>query len=728
MSKHYPLLALLLSTAFTAFAQNPTPESRVQQKVLAADGSPALITFRAGGTRYGAGEANNALREQLQLSQEEQMVRVKTETDALGFTHDKYQQYYRGIKVEHAIYAVHSQAGSIESLTGHLIDVGQLGISPRLSAKDALDRALAFVGAKRYMWQLPQEEARLKRQENNPAASYLPQGELVIVNNALGKPTLAWKFDVYAQEPISRAYVYVGAATGEVVLQDVILKAITAPFATRYSGTRNVETEVNPGGGYRLRESTRGSGIETYNALRGTSIGAAVDFVDNDNNWTAAEHDNANFDNAAGDAHFGAEATYDYWRNVHGRNSWDNAGATLRSYVHFNLGDNAGWDGSQMLYGDGVTQFKPLTSLDVAAHEIGHGICQATANLTYLNESGALNEGFSDIWGACIEQHTTAALGLAKSTWLIGEEIVNSGAALRSMSDPKALGQPAYYRGQNWYVGTGDNGGVHTNSGVLNHWFYILSEGKSGTNEGGNSYSVSGISISSAARIAYRAESIYLTPSSEYADARTFTIQAANDLFGACSAEAIATANAWYAVGVGPRVFSGTVVTPTITATLVSAPGEPTDYEFRTNVSGDVQYNWYVNNVFKETTVLNEFRYYFQCNKTNTISCTISACSGTSVRSNSISKTGACIRTTSTYSFAPNPAATELVVQEEPTAASTPVPFEAQLYNGFGQVVATGRSQQGIIRLNVRHLPDGLYTLRAGTGSTALNEHIQITR
>ena len=113
--------------------------------------------------------------------------------------------------------------------------------------------------------------------------------------------------------------------------------------------------------------------------------------------------------------------------------------------MHYGQGyDNAGWDGSQMLYGDGSVKFKPLTSLDVAGHEIGHGVCQATANLVYNGESGALNEGFSDIWGACIEQYTTAALGLTKSTWLIGEEIVNSGPALRSMSDPKSLGQPAY--------------------------------------------------------------------------------------------------------------------------------------------------------------------------------------------------------------------------------------------------------------------------------------------
>ena len=323
------------------------------------------------------------------------------------------------------------------------------------------------------------------------------------------------------------------------------MKDIAAPFAARYSGTRTVETDANPSGGFRLRDMARGGGIITLNSQRRFSTAGAVDFVDNDNNWTAAEYNNANFDNAAGDAQFGAEATFDYWRNVHGRNSWDNAGGQLRNYVHYGQGyDNARWDGSQMLYGDGSAKFRPLTSLDVTAHEIGHGVCQATASLVYDGESGALNEGFSDIWGACIEQFTTANLGLTKSTWLIGEEIVLSGPALRSMSDPRSLGQPAYYKGQNWYTGSGDNGGVHTNSGVLNHWFYIVSQGKSGSNEGGNYYSVTGIGINSAARIAYRAESVYLTANSSYADARTFTIRAAQDIFGACAPEVVTVTNA----------------------------------------------------------------------------------------------------------------------------------------------------------------------------------------
>jgi len=213
-----------------------------------------------------------------------------------------------------------------------------------------------------------------------------------------------------------------------------------------------------------------------------------------------------------------------------------------------------------------------------------------------------LNEGFSDIWGACVEQYTTAALGLTKSTWLIGEDFTN-GSALRSMSDPKSKGQPAYYGGQNWvsdpgsYDANNDYGGVHANSGVLNHWFYIVSQGETATNEGGNRYSVSGIGIASAARIAYLAESAYLVPGSPYADARTFTIRAAQDLFGSCSPEVTAVTDAWYAVGIGSefpkqyilsgpnQVCTGTTATFTASGNAnVTWRAEPAS--FFTNPSG----------------------------------------------------------------------------------------------------------------------------------------------
>ena len=601
MSHKYSTVTLLaLGAAVLPLLAQAQDNGRVQKKELGQDGQPTLIEFRAG-ARPTSNDGAFVLREQLGLGTDEQMRAARLETDQLGFSHQKFDQYYKGVKVEHATYTVHARGGTVESLSGDYEKITKLDVAPSLSADAALGRALAAVGAKRYMWQDATEEAGLKTSENNAKATYRPQGELVIVRDSrldaeTGPLVLAWKFDIYAQLPVSRAYLYVDAHTGEVVLRDAIIKhatPATATFATAYSGTRALATETVTGG-YHLKEYTRGLGIETYNCKKGNSYTAATDFVDADNNWSAAEYNNANYDNVAGDAHFGAQATYDYWKAVHARNSYDNAGAKIKSYVHYDdtpntaAGyENAYWNGSVMTYGDGANTFKPLAALDVCGHEIGHAVCEKTANLTYSAESGALNEGFSDCWGASVEKYTVDLLGLTgKSTWDIGEEIMKAGGALRSMSNPNLYGQPAYYKGANWAStaspsSTNDNGGVHTNSGVLNYWYYLVATGKSGTNEVGNAFAVSGLGLTDAAKILYRTESVYLSASSNYAAARTYSIQAAGDLFGATSTQAQAVTNAWYAVGVGAAYTDGTTTTPPpTTSAYCTSKGTSQAYEY----------------------------------------------------------------------------------------------------------------------------------------------------
>ena len=581
MINKYSAAALLLFASFaSAQAQDA---ARIASKVVGKDGQPELVQFSAEGKAALRGlSGDQVLRQQLALTNADQMVQRTAETDQLGFVHQRFAQYYQGIRVEHADYLVHSKGGSVESINGDFEKIANLNITPSVSEKVALGQALSKVGAKKYMWQTGEANAE----------AYKPTGELVIVRDARtenGPQVLAWKFNVYAVAPISRAYVYVDAQTGAVVLTDNIIKhaAATGSFATAYSGTRSFADGTTTGG-YYLRETTRGLGVETYNAKKGNSYTAATDFVDADNSWT--EYNNANFDNIAGDAHVGAQATYDYWKNIHARNSFDNAGAKIKSYVHFDdtPGDgvgyeNAYWNGSVMTYGDGASRFRPLTALDVCGHEIGHAVCERTANLTYSNESGAMNEGLSDIWGASIEAYAVANLGFtssgvkAKSTWLIGEEIDKQQAALRSMSDPKSLGQPAYYKGQYWYTGTADNGGVHTNSGVLNHWYYVLAAGESGTNEGGGAYTVTGVGLDAAAKITFRMESVYMVASSTYSQARSYSIQAATDLFGAGSAQVTAVTNAWFSVGVGAAA-GGT--TPPPTSAYCTSKGTSQAYEY----------------------------------------------------------------------------------------------------------------------------------------------------
>ncbi|WP_151087330.1 M4 family metallopeptidase [Hymenobacter baengnokdamensis] len=585
--KYHAAAWLVLGVAAFPHVAN-AQDNLVQAKEIGTDGQPTLVQFSpAGRARFRSADAAQVLRQHLPLQASDDLKPARVETDQLGFSHQKFEQYYKGVKVEHATYTAHSRGGQIESLSGDFEAVPELSVQPTLSAEAALSRALAAIGAPKYMWQDAAEEAGLKVRDSNPAATYKPQGELVLVRDNrtstdnTGPLVLAWKFNVYAQQPVSRAYYYVNANTGDVVLRDAIIKHATggtATFATAYSGTRSLADETTTGG-YHLREYTRGQGIETYNMKKGTSYTAAVDFVDADNNWTAAEYNNSNYDNVAGDAHFGAQSTYDYWKGVHGRNSYDNAGAKIRSYVHYSTSyENAYWDGTEMTYGDGATTFKPLTALDVCGHEIGHAVCQSTANLTYSNESGAMNEGLSDCWGASVEQYTCANLGLTKSTWDIGEDIMKAGGALRSMSNPNLYSQPALYKGKYWYTGTSDNGGVHTNSGVLNYWYYLISVGKTGTNEAGSSYSVAALGITAAAKILFRTESVYMTASSTYANARSYSIQAATDLYGAGSTQVQAVTNAWYAVGVG-AAYGGTTPPPTGT-TYCTSKGSTQSYEY----------------------------------------------------------------------------------------------------------------------------------------------------
>ena len=435
------------------------------------------------------------------------------------------------------------------SANGEYIDAPNIDISIILSKEEAIRKAKEHIDAKEYMWEDEAENNWLKSITNDETASFYPNPEIVICKNSIDfKDTtfhIAYKIDIYAKEPIRRDYIFVDAKNGSILAVNPILVNVIGTAATRYSGTRNISTQQN-GSIYRLREYDNNRSVETYNMNKGTNYAAATDFTDNDNNWTAAEYNNANKDNGALDAHWGTMMTYDYFKNIHGRNSYDNNGAVLRSYVHYSVNyDNAFWDGLRMTYGDGYTRFDILTSLDVAAHEIGHGVCTYTANLVYSGESGALNESFSDIWAACVQNYAAPN----KQIWLIGDEIGTP--PLRNMSNPQLSSpcQPATYGGGPYWTGT--NAGVHINSGIMNHWFYILSVGKSGTNGIGNTYNVTGINISKAEKIAYRALTKYMTANTNFANARTHTIQAAIDLYGNCTPEVIAVTNAWYAVGVG---------------------------------------------------------------------------------------------------------------------------------------------------------------------------------
>ena len=368
---------------------------------------------------------------------------MKSSKDDLGITHIKYQQIVNGNAVENGQVIAHIKNGKVVSFNGLLykeINVTTAGVSEAM----ALSKAKDFVGALTYKWELQGEEDHLKWEQNDPNATYFPHGELVYTTprGSFNQKDvkLAYKFNIYAHSPVSRQYVYVDAQTGAILNDIEIIHHVDAVGSanTGYSGTQTITTD-DQGGSYRLRETGRGNGIRTFNMQEGTTYGAAVDFTDTDNNWNNV---NAQLDQYATDAHWGAEMTYDYLQNNHGRNSIDDNGFTLNSYVHYDQAfSNAFWDGQRMTYGDGNNS--PFTALDIAGHEIGHGLTSNEANLVYQDESGALNESFSDIIGMLVENYGRPS----NWNWEIGEDL---GFTLRNMQNPNSTGDPDTYFGNNW--------------------------------------------------------------------------------------------------------------------------------------------------------------------------------------------------------------------------------------------------------------------------------------
>ncbi|MED1205760.1 M4 family metallopeptidase [Heyndrickxia acidicola] len=277
--------------------------------------------------------------------------------------------------------------------------------------------------------------------------------------------------------------------------------------------------------------------------------------------WEINTNSPSNFfyDPAAISAYINTSKVNDYYQKVFSRKSLDNKGMTLNSTVHVGTQwNNAAWNGKEMLYGDGdgVTLGSLSGGLDVTGHEMTHGVISNTANLTYQDESGAINESLADIFGEFIQINNTG-----KADWQMGEDVytpnIPGDGGLRSFSDPASLKVSTTYMPsghypdtyQDRYQGTLDNGGVHINSGINNKADYLICQG--GTNNG---ITITGIGTSKAQQIYYRALTLYLTPSSGFHEMREAAIQAARDLYpdknGAPSQETQTVMDAYTSVGV----------------------------------------------------------------------------------------------------------------------------------------------------------------------------------
>ncbi|MET8135100.1 M4 family metallopeptidase [Streptomyces sp. NPDC005251] len=544
------LLALAVQPGFASAASaDPVPAGSVAKivaKPRAAAAQVPLSPARRTALVRSAGAAASATAKRLGLGAREKLVVKDVVQDVDGTTHTRYERTFAGLPVVGGDLVEHLKNGRSTVSEASRATITVPSTRPRIAAAGAAAKALT-VGRK----------AAVGRSRVDGAPR-------LVVWAAGTRPVLAWESVIEGFQrdgTPSELHVVTDAATGKVASQ---YEGVDTGTGTgQYVGTVPLSTTPSESA-YQLVDADR-AGHRTYDLNQGTS-GTGTLYTDDNDVWgdgTQSDRQTAGVDVA-----YGAAATWDYYKDVYGRNGIRNDGVAAYSRAHYgNSYVNAFWSDSCfcMTYGDGSNNAKPLTALDVAAHEMSHGVTSATANLTYSGESGGLNEATSDIFAAAVEFHANLAADVPD--YLVGEkiDIRGNGTPLRYMDKPSKDGSSRDY----WDSSLGGID-VHYSSGPANHFFYLLSEGSGAKTVNGVSYDspthdglpVTGIGIENAARIWYRALTTYMTSTTNYAGARVATLQAAADLFGAYSDTYLAVADAWAGINVGDRIALGVNVAP----------------------------------------------------------------------------------------------------------------------------------------------------------------------
>ncbi|WP_027381759.1 M4 family metallopeptidase [Chryseobacterium daeguense] len=501
---------------------------------------------------------------------------VKENTDELGIKHKVYQHYFKGIKVADEFILLHEKNGQLTFANGEFSSDINAGAGSAIPQAEAENIATAD----------------MKAQGNTSFSNY----ETVItkIDNGRGVSLhYVTKIDGFSLKPLNAFTYYIDNSTKNIIKKIARSYHADTPSnsSTLYKGTQAITVDSN-NGSYRLKDNARN--IHTMNAANidgnfNTSTGllnGATEYTNATPNFTAA------ITKPAVEAHWAIEKAHDYYVNRFNRNSYDGNGALIRNYYNVDFGtlqtgtpSGNGFNAAAvdvpgtvtfMVYGNGGIDSStpsgvvanPFVGIDVAGHEYSHLIIarNGLGGLNYQGESGALNESIADMMGTAIEFYS----GI-NPNWTMGEGMLNPAviapAYLRSLSNPNSgpdmldAHQPDTYHSTFWASTANpnqgnDNGGVHTNSGVGNYWFYLLSKGGSGVNDIGNSFNVTGITIQKAEKIIYRALMNYLTPNATYMDAYNATKQAVTDLYGASGNEQLQNVKAWYAVGIGNGVLA----------------------------------------------------------------------------------------------------------------------------------------------------------------------------
>ncbi|MFF3616239.1 M4 family metallopeptidase [Streptomyces sp. NPDC002580] len=530
----------LLTTGLTTGAAAQTAALSTGKTTPLA-GSPVSLSSAARTALIQKADAATAdTAQEIGLGAKEKLVVRDVVKDTDGTVHTRYERTYNGLPVLGGDLVVHeTEAGTTQGVTkATKTAIKVASLKPLVTTAKAEKQALTAAKA---------------AGTEKSAADQAPRK---VIWAATGKPTLAYETVVGGLQDDgtpNELHVITDAATGKKLYEYQGIE--TGTGKTLYSGTVTLNSTLS-GSTYSLTDGTRG-GHKTYNKSHTTTTSAGTLFTDADDVWgTGAASSSTTDQTAAADAAYGAQATWDFYKNTFGRSGIKNNGVAAYSRVHYgNAYVNAFWDDSCfcMTYGDGSGNTHPLTSLDVAGHEMSHGVTSNTAGLNYSGESGGLNEATSDIFGTGVE--FAAANSSDVGDYLIGEKInINGdGTPLRYMDKPSKDGGSADY----WSSSVGSKD-VHYSSGVANHFFYLLSEGSGAKTINGVSYNsptyngaaVTGIGRAKALQIWYKALTTYMTSTTKYTGARTATLSAASALYGSTSTEYKAVAAAWTAVNV----------------------------------------------------------------------------------------------------------------------------------------------------------------------------------
>ena len=455
---------------------------------------------------------------------------TESNTDGLGITHFKAQQYYEGIKVYGAESFVHIGPKK-DIFNGYVYEISDtINITPNISEGEALMIVMADMAIKTVLKDLSDKQKEILEYT-------APLIDLIIYENRLA-------YEISIRPNFIQEWKYFIDANSGLIINEFNNTNSDGPAtATAYdlnNVLRTIDTYLESGTYFLLNASedmydaaSQEGIILTLNANNTSTVDLDYSFISTFNNkWS---------DPIAVSAHYNASATYEYLENTFSRNSINGQGGNILSFINVANEDgssmeNAFWNGKAVFYGNGGSAFYPLAGgLDVIAHELGHGVVSNTANLEYHGQPGAINETYADIFGSMVD----------RDDWLIGEDVIKTShfpsGALRDMSDPHNTGtslsdeywQPMHT--SEMYIGKEDNGGVHINSGIGNHVYYLYA---------------TAVTKQKAEQVFYRALTNYLTSRSQFIDFRLAVVQSAKDLYGDNSTEAIEAGNAFDAVGI----------------------------------------------------------------------------------------------------------------------------------------------------------------------------------